>query len=146
VKSVEHCVCVPHLGWQAHVEIYSFSVVCDFMLNSCLAIVKFPGFFVCELWTVIAELRRIWRMKTSFRHMHTTMGTHIMSILIELLLDLPGSQRTALGHHIWMVGMMITAFLLQKRVRGLKALRATSLVSKQKVPCQPLRHQCIPTW
>ena len=28
----------------------------------------------CKLWTVIAELRRVWRMKTSFRHMHMTMG------------------------------------------------------------------------
>ena len=27
------------------------------------------NFCVCKLWTVIAELRRVWRMKTSFRHM-----------------------------------------------------------------------------
>jgi len=33
MKSIEHCACVPQLGWQVHIEIYGFSVVSDFMLN-----------------------------------------------------------------------------------------------------------------
>ena len=59
------------LDWQAHAElhVYGFSVVCVFMLNRWPAHAKIPGFCVCKLWTVIAELRRVWRMKTSFRHM-----------------------------------------------------------------------------
>jgi len=83
-------------------------------------------------------------MKTLSRHMRTTMGAHIMPILIKVLLVLPGSRRTTLGSHIWMVGMVITVSLLQ-RVQGLKAVRATSLESKQKALCRQLRHQHIPT-
>lgn len=67
-QGVERCVCVPHLGWRAHVGIYCFSVVGDFTKN----VERSFRCFVTKLWTVVAESQRLWRMKTLFRHMRAT--------------------------------------------------------------------------
>ena len=126
-------MCVPHLGWRAHVGIYCFSVVGDFTKN----VERSFCCFVTKLWTVAAESQRVWRMKTLFRHMRVTMGTHI---LIEVLLVLPCSRKATLGSYLWMVGirMVITVSSLHKRVQGLKANHSSkqteSTLSTTKAP------------